>query len=255
MNLDLITKALKEHLDEKGLHLYELKYSKGDSILHVCLDDSLDMNQVEEAGAYKVLPVSVKDVDMNALRTLGDDLKEKIGSGVVILASDMGGKVNLIVTATDDAVKQYIVVNLGDEFFGIDIMNIDNIVRMQTITRVPKSLDYFKGVINLRGEVVPVMSLRRKMGIEDDVITNASRIIIVKIEGQYSVGILVDSVKEVISLAESSIENIVRGVANDRQMYIKGIGKFNDELISLLNIDSIIGEILYYNQKIHGGMS
>ena len=63
------------------------------------------MSQVEEAGAYKVLPVSVKDVDMNALRTLGDDLKEKIGSGVVVLASDMGGKVNLIVTVTDDAVK------------------------------------------------------------------------------------------------------------------------------------------------------
>ena len=63
------------------------------------------MDQVEEAGAFKVLPVSVKDVDMNALRTLGDDLKEKIGSGVVVLASDMGGKVNLIVTATEDAVK------------------------------------------------------------------------------------------------------------------------------------------------------
>ena len=63
------------------------------------------MDQVVEAGDYKVLPVSVKDVDMNALRTLGDDLKDKIGSGVIILASDMGGKVNLIVTATDDAVK------------------------------------------------------------------------------------------------------------------------------------------------------
>lgn len=144
----------------------------------------------------------------------------------------------------NDTVKQYIVVNLGDEFFGIDIMNIDNIVRMQRITRVPKSSEYFKGVINLRGEVVPVMSLRRKIGIEDDVITNASRIIIVKIEGQYSVGILVDAVKEVISLSDSSIENIVRGGSSDRQMYIKGIGKFNDELISLLNIDSILGEIL-----------
>ncbi|MDY5496970.1 MAG: alanine--tRNA ligase [Anaerobutyricum sp.] len=63
------------------------------------------MDQVIEAGSYKVLPVSVKDVDMNALRTLGDDLKEKIGSGIVVLASDLGDKVNLIVTATDDAVK------------------------------------------------------------------------------------------------------------------------------------------------------
>ncbi len=144
----------------------------------------------------------------------------------------------------DDVITQYIVVNIGDEFFGIDIMNIDNIVRMQRITRVPKTSDFFKGVINLRGEVVPVMSLRKKMGIDEDVITNASRIIIVKIDGQYSVGILVDAVKEVISLAESSVENVVRGVANDRAMYLKGIGKFNDELISLLNINSILGEIL-----------
>ena len=63
------------------------------------------MKDVVEAGSFKILPVSVKDVDMNALRTLGDDLKAKIGSGIVVLASDNGGKVNLIVTATDDAVK------------------------------------------------------------------------------------------------------------------------------------------------------
>ena len=63
------------------------------------------MKDVVEAGSFKILPVSVKDVDMNALRTLGDDLKEKIGSGIVVLASDNGSKVNLIVTATDDAVK------------------------------------------------------------------------------------------------------------------------------------------------------
>ena len=146
--------------------------------------------------------------------------------------------------ALDDVITQYIVVNIGDEFFGIDIMNIDNIVRMQRITRVPKTSDFFKGVINLRGEVVPVMSLRKKMGIDEDVITNASRIIIVKIDGQYSVGILVDAVKEVLSIADSSVESVVRGVANDRAMYLKGIGKFNDELISLLNINSILGEIL-----------
>ena len=137
--------------------------------------------------------------------------------------------------------KQYIVVNIGDEYFGIDIMNIDNIVRMQRITRVPKAENYFKGVINLRGEVLPVMSLRRKFGVEDDVITNASRIIIVKINGQYPVGILVDAVKEVISLSESKVEAVVQGVSSDKTMYLNGIGKYNNELISLLNIDSVIG--------------
>ena len=137
--------------------------------------------------------------------------------------------------------KQYIVVELGNEQYGIDIQYIDNIVRMQRITRVPKAEAFFKGVINLRGEVLPVMSLRKKFGIDDDAITNASRIIIVKINGQYPVGILVDAVKEVISLSDSKIERAVQGVSSDKTMYLNGIGKYNNELISLLNIDSVIG--------------
>ena len=83
--------------------------------------------------------------------------------------------------AENDA-KQYIVVKIGSEQYGIDISYIDNIVRMQKITRVPKIQTYFKGVINLRGEIVPVMSVRKKMNLDDDVITNASRIIILKLE-------------------------------------------------------------------------
>lgn len=153
-------------------------------------------------------------------------------------------KENLEVTENVNGIeeeKQYIVVNIGEEYFGIDIMNIDNIVRMQRITRVPKAEEFFKGVINLRGEVLPVMSLRRKFGVDDDIITNASRIIIVKINGQYPVGILVDAVKEVISLADSKVEAVVQGVSSDKTMYLNGIGKYNNELISLLNIDSVIG--------------
>ena len=71
--------------------------------------------------------------------------------------------------------KQYIVVQIGNEKYGIDIGYIDNIVRMQKITRVPKAQSYFKGVINLRGEIVPVMSIRKKMGLEDDVIRSITR--------------------------------------------------------------------------------
>lgn len=76
---------------------------------------------------------------------------------------------------TEKESKQYIVVMVGSEQYGIDISYIDNIVRMQKITRVPKVQTYFKGVINLRGEVVPVMSVRKKMGLEDDVLTNAEQ--------------------------------------------------------------------------------
>ena len=82
----------------------------------------------------------------------------------------------------DMETKQYIVVRIGNEKYGIDIGYIDNIVRMQKITRVPKAQSYFSGVINLRGEIVPVMSIRLKMGLEADQFTNASRIIIIKLE-------------------------------------------------------------------------
>ena len=88
---------------------------------------------------------------------------------------------NRIETSEKD-IKQYIVARIGNEKYGIDIRYIDNIVRMQKITRVPKSQAYFKGIINLRGEIVPVMSIRTKMGLENDVFTNATRIIILKIE-------------------------------------------------------------------------
>jgi purine-binding chemotaxis protein CheW len=64
--------------------------------------------------------------------------------------------------------KQYIVVNIGQEQYGIDIKYVDNIVRMQRITRVPKAQHYFKGVINLRGEIIPVMSIRLKFALEPD---------------------------------------------------------------------------------------
>ena len=71
--------------------------------------------------------------------------------------------------------KQYIVVRLGSEQYGIDIQYVDNIVRKQRITRVPKAQHYFKGVINLRGEVIPVMSLRLKFNLEPDEYTRSAR--------------------------------------------------------------------------------
>lgn len=137
--------------------------------------------------------------------------------------------------------KQYIVVKIGSEQYGIDISYIDNIVRMQKITRVPKAQAYFKGVINLRGEVVPVMSIRKKMDLEDDVITNSSRIIILKLEEKGMLGIIVDEVKEVVTLSEDEIERN-SGKNNKQGMFINGIGKNGDELISLLEISAIVEE-------------
>lgn len=139
--------------------------------------------------------------------------------------------------------KQYIVVHIGNEQYGIDIKYIDNIIRMSRITRVPMAQKYFKGVINLRGEVIPVMSLRLKFDLEPDEFSNATRIIIIKLESQSAVGIIVDEVKEVVTLDEDSIEKPASADANDvRVQYLSGVGKHDDSLITLLNIASVINE-------------
>ncbi len=138
--------------------------------------------------------------------------------------------------------KQYICIKLGDEQYGIDIGYVDNIVRMQKITRVPKAQKYFKGVINIRGEIVPVMSLRLKFDLEPDEYTNTTRIIIIKLEQQSSVGLIVDEVKEVVNLDDSCIDKPTYNANDNKSRYLSGIGKHSDSLISLLNIADVIIE-------------
>ncbi len=149
---------------------------------------------------------------------------------------------NLLET-TEVITKQYIVVQIGNEKYGIDIGYVDNIVRMQKITRVPKAQVYFKGIINLRGEIVPVMSVRVKMGLEDDVITNASRIIILKIDDRGAIGIVVDQVCEVVTLSTDQIDKVAsNGTQSLKDNFINGIGKNGEELISLFEINAIVDE-------------
>ena len=149
---------------------------------------------------------------------------------------------NVIDTTLERETKQYIVVNIGNEQYGIDIGFVENIVRMQKITRVPKAQSYFKGIINLRGEIVPVMSIRKKMGLEDDVITDASRIIILKIEEKGLLGIMVDEVCEVVTLNVDEIDKSAINTNSAKDNFINGIGKNGESLISLFEINSIIEE-------------
>lgn len=135
---------------------------------------------------------------------------------------------------------QYIVIKLGTEQYGIDIKYIDNIVRMQHITRVPKVADYLKGVINLRGEVIPVMSVRLKMDLPEDVITKTTRIIILKLEQHGTIGIIVDEVREVVTLSSDQIEKVTYD--EGKQNFINGIGKHGNELISLFDLNAVVME-------------
>ena len=125
---------------------------------------------------------------------------------------------------------QFIVIRLGDEQYGIDI------------TRVPKVDDYLKGVINLRGEVIPVMSIRIKMGLERDVETKSSRIIILKLEQQGTIGVIVDEVKEVVTLENERIEKVAYDSKDEKANFLCGVGKSEGGLISLLDLNAVVLE-------------
>lgn len=135
---------------------------------------------------------------------------------------------------------QYIVIKIGEEQYGIDIKYIDNIVRMQNITRVPKVASYLKGVINLRGEVIPVMSLRVKMCIDYVPETKDSRIIIIKMNHE-TIGIIVDSVKEVVNVNNAQVEKVAFENRDDNN-FVMGIAKMGEELISLLDLNLVLQE-------------
>ena len=136
---------------------------------------------------------------------------------------------------------QYIIIRLGDEQYGIDIKYIDNIVRMQQITRVPQVAHYLRGVINIRGVIVPVMSLRLKMDMDPDEITDKSRIIILKAEEDTLIGIIVDQVNQVLTLGSKSIEKVTYSADKGKKLnsFISGVGKYEGGLVSILDLGMV----------------
>lgn len=137
--------------------------------------------------------------------------------------------------------KQYILVKINKEKYGIDIQQVQNIDRLSNITRVPKAPHYIKGVINLRGDIIPVMSLRLKLGMDADTYTNNTRIIIVKTE-EHTMGIIVDEVNEVVDLDCEKIENM-NGFSNKiNKEYIIGLGKLEEDIIILLSMEGLINQ-------------
>ncbi len=137
---------------------------------------------------------------------------------------------------------QFIVIKIGNEQFGIDIKYVDNIVRMPNVTRVPKVASYIRGVINLRGEVIPVMSIRKKMEMEEIEDTKSTRIIIIKLEQQGVIGLIVDEVKEVVTLVDEDIEKVSYMEKDGTEQFLMGVGKYQGNLISLLDLNAVVSE-------------
>lgn len=140
-----------------------------------------------------------------------------------------------------ETIQQFIVFKLDAQLFGIDIQNVQIIEKIKPIMRVPKAPNCVKGVMNLRGEIIPVVNLREQFELEQLDYTDKTRIIIVKLEDAM-VGIIVDEVKEVIEIAQEQIEAVQNIQGKMKTNHILGVGKVDENIVTLLNLSNIIEE-------------
>lgn len=141
----------------------------------------------------------------------------------------------------DETILQLVTFKIENEEFGIDILKVQEINKMMTITKVPNAPESVKGVINLRGKIIPVVDLRKKLGFPERPHDKSTRIIVVECDSLI-IGFVVDSVSEVLRITRNTVEPpppIVSGISSE---FIEGIGRLSDRLFILLNLKKLFGE-------------
>ncbi|MBS1232486.1 MAG: cheW34H, partial [Nitrospirae bacterium] len=149
--------------------------------------------------------------------------------------------------------RQYLTFTLGEEHFALDVANVREILEFTSVTKVPQTPEFMRGVINLRGSVVPVMDMRLKFGmsITEKSVDTCVIVVEVSLEGETTVlGALVDSVQEVFELEPEQIEPAPRIGTKLRTEFIRGMGKRDDQFIIILDIDKVFSsdELAILNQ-------
>ncbi len=137
--------------------------------------------------------------------------------------------------------KQYIVFVIGKEEFGVDVKQAREIITTTDFTIIPKVPQFVKGVINLRGEIIPIIDLRKKLDLAGETSADDKKVIIVELD-HCLIGMQVDDVKEMIRINLDDIveaPSIIKGIKRD---YVSGVGKLQDKLLILLNLTCILSE-------------
>ena len=137
------------------------------------------------------------------------------------------------------AEQQLVAFHLAGETYGVDIAMINEIIRMSEITAIPRTPPEVEGIINLRGKIVPIVDLRRRMGLPPLARTSATRIIVLAFD-EHIVGIIVDRVEGVVRLSDSDIEQPSQLITLREQDYVRAVGKTGDQLVILLNIQKVL---------------
>lgn len=136
------------------------------------------------------------------------------------------------------ATLHLVTFSVDGEEYGIDISSVHEIIRVSQITAVPNAPDFVKGVINLRGKIIPVLNLRKRLDLSDGVLTKNSRIMIVEC-GTKVLGLLVDGVAQVIRIPAASVD-APPGEVEGTKAFVKGIGKIDSRLIMIMELDKVL---------------
>lgn len=137
------------------------------------------------------------------------------------------------------AEEQMVVLDVGNESYGIPVKQVREIVRVPPITRVPNGPAFLEGVINLRGQVIPVMDLRKHLGIEGATETRRSRVVVSEL-GRHTVGLMVDAVSEVVMISTADIEPPPAIIASGADSQIRGVARLGDRLVLFLDLDRVL---------------
>jgi len=152
---------------------------------------------------------------------------------------------SLMQAAQTDKSGKYLTFMLGDEEYGLEILRVREIIGLMSITEVPRTPPYVRGVINLRGKIIPVVDLRVKFGMETIDVTEETCIIVVDIilnEEQIEMGILVDKVSEVLDILSDDIEDAPTFGTSFDSEFIQGMAKVKDSVKILLNIGKVLSD-------------
>ncbi len=144
-------------------------------------------------------------------------------------------------TTRADAVelRQFISFSIGREEYGLELLRVKEVIRLREITRLPTAPAWVKGIINLRGDVIPIIALRDRLGLEAREATTDTRVIVVEIDGRL-LGMVVDSASQVVRIPAAQIEPPPRMPGALAREFISGVGKLEDRLVIVLNVDALL---------------
>ena len=142
----------------------------------------------------------------------------------------------------EDELLQLVTFSIGEEEFGVNILKVQEIIRTMEITKVPRAPEFVEGVINLRGKVIPVVNMRTRFSMPALEHDGNTRIVVMEFN-QKIVGFLVDGVSEVLRIPASTVEPAPPVVCGIGSEYIRGVGKLEDRLLILLDLDTLLSDM------------